>query len=322
MIDTFFDVLQRVKTRWRGIFLPHQRPFARAALGLVFATSLLIGARAWTSDGKLRVFFFDVGQGNSVLVQRGDFQMLVDGGPTGAVVQKLGAAMPFYDHTIEVMVLTHPHADHVTGLVEVLKRYQVKRVLSTGVLHTTDEYLAWLEAIKNQGLMLETPVQGEAIDLWKGESGMPDGKFEILWPKEKLSGERIKDVAESGKGGLNDTSLVGRLVYGDTRFMLTGDISEDIEKQLIASGQPLASDVLQVGHHGSKNSTSEAWLTAVHPQYAAIQVGKKNHYGHPAFKALWRLKQSGVTVFRNDEDGDVVFESDGRSLRYKGKGKR
>ncbi len=297
---------------WRKILLPHQRPYARAVFGVLAAGVVLFGVRIEQSNGNPRIFFFDIGQGNAALVQRGDFQMLVDGGPSGVVVQKLGEVMPFYDRTVEIMVLTHPHADHVTGLVDVLKRFKVERVISSGVVHTSDEYLAWLEAIKDNDITLETPIRGEVIDLWKGETGVPDGTFEILWPKEKLSGRRIQDTSVEGKGGLNDTSVVGRLVYGDTKFMLTGDISEDVEKQLIADSSPLAADVLQTAHHGSKFSTSEVFLRAVKPAHAVIQVGKKNRYGHPAFKVIRRLEKHGIEVHRNDKDGDVVFESDGK----------
>ncbi len=320
---------------------------------------LLAGQFFVHHDPPLRVYFFDIGQGDGYLIRTADgFDVLVDGGPTDRIVEKIGRTLPYWDKTIELMILTHPHADHVTGLNAVLKRFKVERVLATGVLHTTNEYISWLEEIKKQGIPFTIAKAGQVWPLGYGEKPVGNasqqvsrdlarGRLEILYPFESFVGTRVKDAKIGEGGGLNDTSVVAKLIYGKTSFLLMGDATAAVEKQLVAECDrkganyestanlrisnseirkfeshsqfapfcSLQSDVLKVGHHGSKYSSSSEFLNAVQAKYGVIQVGAKNKYGHPAFPTLRRLDQANVQVFRNDRDGDVVMESDGKVVR-------
>lgn len=346
---------------WRKIFPPYLRIYARFFGGLLIASAVLLAVFQKGGDNHLRVYFFNVGQGDASLIQQGNFQILIDGGPNAGIVQKLGDVLPFNDREIELMILTHPHADHLTGQIEILRRYKVKKVLYTGVIHTTDEYLEWLEEIKKQDIPMEIAKAGaqyviasevqrsEAIPSDKegdrhapqdaGLAMTPSAILNILYPFDDLSGQRVAGQAPDS-GGLNDTSMVARLIYGQTSFLFMGDASSEVEEELLSSHftvdssrfcneetndcQPitnnlitnnsrLSATVLKVGHHGSRFSTSKEFVEAVQPKYAVIQVGK-NDYGHPAFRTLWRLEEAGTQVFRTDKDGDVTFASDGKEI--------
>lgn len=271
--------------------------------GLFLIVLVLLGVSFFQSlqNDKLEVNFFDVGQGDAILIKTPEHQkILIDGGPDNAIINKLGKNLPFYDKEIDLMILTHPHADHVTGLVEVLKRYKVKKILSTGVLHTTSEYLAWLEEIEKQNIPMEIAKVGQVINFGGNL------KIEILHPFEDLSGKQVEN--------LNNTSIVSKLTFGGTSFLFAGDAENAVEEKLISSNFDFKVDVLKVAHHGSKNATSQAFLDKVQPQTAVISVGEKNKFGHPSQTVLSRLEKMKIKVFRTDKDGDVKIQSDGNKI--------
>ena len=256
---------------------------------------------AAATAGLLAVTFFDVGQGDSsLIVTPHNYQILVDGGPDNKIAAKLGAALPFYDHDLDLVILSHPHADHVAGLVEILKRYQVKKIIMTGVLHTAPDYLEFLKLVKEKNI----PVQ--VID--KPQELSPEAGIELsfLWPRETLAEKKIEN--------LNNSSIVFKLDYASTSYLFMGDL-EDEEK--LASSVPaeiLKSDVLKVGHHGSTNANSLAFLRAVSPGYAIISVGADNDYGHPHYRTIYNLEKIGAQILRTDQDGDIRILSDGRRV--------
>lgn len=260
--------------------------------------------QSFNESKSLEVDFFDVGQGDAILIKTPEHErILVDGGPGNSVLAKLGENLPFYDKDIDLIILTHPHADHLTGLIEVLRRYEVKKVLSTGVLHTTGEYIAWLEEIKKQSIPMEIAKAGEILSF--GDKT----KIEILNPTEDLVGKE----ADS----LNNTSVVFKLTYGENKFLFTGDAETEVEDELLARDADLEVDVLKVAHHGSKNSTSQEFLEKVKPKFAVISVGAKNNFGHPSELTLERLERSGAEIFRTDLDGDIKILSDGSELEIR-----
>lgn len=281
--------------------------------GLLAIVLVLLGILLFQQKqgrGILEIDFLDVGQGDSILIKtpQGD-DILIDGGPDASVLDRLGRNLPFYDRDIELMILTHPHSDHVAGLVEVLKRYEVKRVLYTGALHTSPDYLEWLKIIKEKNIPMETVKVGNRFQFGT------DLYLDILYPFEELTNQKFKE--------LNDSSIVSRLVYGQTSFLLTGDAPQEVEEKLLQSagaGAPvypltlLKADVLKVGHHGSRYSSSLEFLEAVKPQYAVIQVGKDNKFGHPHLVILRRLENLGIKIFRTDLDGEIRIKSDGNIL--------
>lgn len=283
------------------------RKFILRAAGFFSALVILVcifTLQSFEESKALEVDFFNVGQGDAILIKTPEHQrILIDGGPTNAVVEKLGENMIFYDKNIDLMILTHPHADHLVGLIEVLKRYKVKKILATGAINSTPDYLAWLDEIKKENVLMEIASAGQIIDL--GENL----KMEIFYPTENFSGKQPDN--------LNNTSIVAKLVFGDTSFLFTGDAEKEVEDNLVASGVDLKADVLKVGHHGSRNATGQEFLDRVKPKFAVISVGAKNTFGHPNKTVLNRLEKLGVELFRTDEDGDVKMVSDGMKIEIK-----
>lgn len=306
---------------WRQKIPPRRRALARWVSFFIITATFLSGSFLLTYDQSLFVYFFDVGQGDGALIKLGDFEVLIDGGPQSQIVRKMDQVLPFYDRTIELVILTHPHSDHLNGQIEVLKRYKVKKVLYSGVLTSSPNFLAWLQEIQKNNIHFIPVSLGEKYFL-KPSFCLPwqkclEGELEILYPFQNLLNQKIAGKEEE-QGGLNDTSLVARLDFQNVSFLFTGDITFEAEKKLLEKEEVkklLAAEVLKVAHHGSRFSSSEDFLKAVQPKYAVIQVGK-NRYGHPAFSVIWRLQKLGALILRNDLDGDILFKSDGKFLQF------
>jgi len=286
----------------------------------IVVAALIIGGffgfNLWQSiprAGELKVAFLDVGQGDAALIIAPDkSKILIDGGPDDKVLGELAAELPFYDRELDLVILTHPHADHLDGLLAALERYKVKKVLITGVIHTADNYVKFLEVLKNKNIPVEIAVAGKSFSFG-------NATFKILWPDKDLSGERVSGGANES-GGLNDTSIVARLSFGKSSFLFTGDAGVDVEARLIASSRnnaetqnfaSLLADVLKVGHHGSTTASSEEFLSAVAPEYAIISAGKNNRYGLPSLRTIRKLERLGAKIYQTFEDGRIVFISDG-----------
>ena len=255
------------------------------------------------SSSNLEVVFFDVGQGDSIFIKTSDgFQVLIDGGPGLAVLEKLGQEMPFYDRTIDLVILTHPEHDHMFGLLEVLKRYEIKNILWTGIVRDTAEWEEWMKLLKEEGANIIMAEADQKIVLSENIY------LSILYPFESLEGQETKYT--------NDTSIVAELVFNDISFLFTGDISKKIEKQLVDEYIDLDTDVLKVAHHGSKTSSSLEFIEAVSSDIAVIIVGE-NRWGHPHPEVLSNLEQFGIQVLITKELGDVKIVSDGNSFNIK-----
>lgn len=248
----------------------------------------------------LEVNFFDVGQGDAIFIQTPQrYQILIDGGPNNAILEKLSSEMPFWDRTIHLIILTHPEHDHYGGLIEVLKRYKVNNILWTGILRETEEYEIWKDLIQKEGAKIIIAQSGQTIKV--GEA-----QLNILCPFESLEGQKLKNT--------NNTSIINNLVFNENSFLFTGDAFKSVERKLANKGVFLESDVLKVGHHGSKTSTSEEFIEAVNPKIAIIQCGRDNRYGHPHSETLAILEKYDIKVLRTDIDGDVKIISDGKTL--------
>jgi competence protein ComEC len=253
--------------------------------------------------GILEVDFFDVGQGDSALILTPQFnKILIDGGPDNSVLEKLGKAVPFWDRTLDLIILTHPEADHMAGLIEVLKRYKVENILWNGVVRDTAEYLEWKNLAENEGANIFIAKRGEKITLGKTV-------LDVLSPQEFLDGQNFKDS--------NDTSIVVRIVFGGNSFLFTGDVTNKGEEAILQKGDNLASDILKVAHHGSKTSSLEDFIKEISPKIAVISAGKDNKYGLPAPEILDELEKYAINILRTDEKGDIVIFSDGKNLEFK-----
>ena len=237
--------------------------------------------------------FFDIGQGDAILVQQGTVQMLVDGGPDAAVLSKLGEAMPFFDRTIEFVVATHPDKDHFGGLADVLSRYRVGTVILDGVSDDGPAYRRFADALEKNGARVAVARAGDVVRLTDRV------KADIVWPAEGFAAD-----------DQNDLSLVMRLmVDGSPAALLTGDATDEVEP--LMSPEDINAPILKVGHHGSAHSTSARFLDAVRPAAAVISVGARNPYGHPAGSVLYRLSSRGIAILRTDEAGDVRASFEG-----------
>lgn len=244
------------------------------------------------NGNKFRVIFLNVGQGDSIFVQdKVGHQILIDGGAGKMVLNELGNRMPFWDHSLDLVILTHPDKDHLEGLLAVLNQYEVGQVLFSGIKDESVEYQVFLEMIRKQKIPALIPKRGEKIKL-------AGGKLEFLFPGNDFEGKKMKDT--------NAVSLVMRLVDEKRQYLLTGDAGISVENNLILDNVYLRSDVLKVAHHGSKNSTSDNFLRAVAPKEAIISVGK-NSYGHPTDVVLKSLQDFGVKILRTDEIGDIKY---------------
>ncbi len=292
--------------RTRPEALGEQQPM-RLRPALVMTVVLLVaGGAVWLHDlqggpSRLRVTVLDVGQGDSILIETpAGHRILVDGGPSGDVLmQALGRELAPSDRRIDLMVLTHGQDDHVTGLVDVLQRFDVRQVLAGPLPGTTAAYRAWRDEVAALGLPVHQAVAGEWLDLGRG------AYIDVLGPPEQ--------AIHGTEDDLNNNCIVLRLVYGDTSFLLTGDLAGAGEAALLDSNADLDSTVLKVGHHGSEGSSSRAFLDAVDPGLAVISVGAGNTYGHPS--PSLRLRLAGTPYLRTDQNGDVSIESDGYALR-------
>ena len=282
--------LRRVFSGWRAIGL----------LALVAATIWL--ALPGLPDGRLHVYFLDVGQGDAILIRAPDGrQILVDGGPSPtALLNELGAVLPFWDRSLDLVVLTHPDGDHITGLIPLLDRYRVAQVLDVSQSEAAPEAGPWRARLAQFGMPrflaqrgMRLPVGGLALT--------------VLNPGPALLTGTASDD--------NNNAIVLRLDYGGTAFLLTGDAEREAEEAMIAAGLPLRADVLKIGHHGSAGASSPAFLAAVAPRIAVIQVGAENTFGHPHPDVLARL--AGIEILRTDQRGRIEVISDGKKLWVK-----
>jgi competence protein ComEC len=259
------------------------------ALGIFFA--LILGVWVFIVNGteaETKIVFLDVGQGDAVLITQGSNQIVIDGGRDGRqLLARLGRYMPFWDRTVETLIPTHPDADHIGGLAMLLERYQVETILDTGARTDTRTAFLFYRDMEHEGAARVSAIAGTEVRLPFG------GTLQLLHPRTPLPA----DIPETNTG-----SIVARFDFGETSFLLTGDLPT--EETYLPDIQP--ADILKVAHHGSRSSTSDVWLDLVRPGTAIISVGK-NDYGHPHPEVLERLREHGVEVLRTDELGSIVF---------------
>jgi competence protein ComEC len=280
---TLFGLTRRMLLMWAGLvavaivpwWVAHQRP-----------------------DGQLHLYMFDVGQGDALMIVTPEGrQVVIDGGeePT-LLLREVGEVMPFWDRSLDLVVLTHPDQDHLGGLPELLNRYEVATILDSGNTTTTNLYQAWQNALQAEGI---TPLPAQAGQQIEVERGVT---LEILAPRGTPFGET------------NLNSVVLELRYGNFCALLTGDIEMESEQRLVTENALEPCQVLKIAHHGSTTSSSVDFLEKVAPTYALISAGSGNPFGHPSPQVLERLEARGVRIFRTDQQGTIHLFTDGQSL--------
>ncbi len=278
--------------------------FLILAILISLGFGLLVGEthrRFTESDPPLRVWVFDVGQGDAIFIETPDgTQILVDGGRDDTVLRKLGSVMWPWDRSIDALVITHPDADHITGLISVLDRYDVATVYTSGAQANTRIDQRLQQAIDEEGARVV--YVGEPDEFSFGEV-----IFDVIWPERALPGVISKNR--------NDQSVVLLIRYKRDTLLLTGDAEEASESAFATLAGDV--DVLKVGHHGSLSSTTKNFLDIVRPEVAVISVGEHNAYGHPHPAVIQRLKDAGSQIFRTDMDGDILLQTSGSDWKVR-----
>ncbi len=268
-------------------------------MAAAFLSQLAVNASAIT-DNYLEVYFLNVGQGDAIFIQTpSGNQVLIDGGPDNAVIGELSKIMPFNDRSIDLVILTHPDADHLNGLIEVLERYEVKHILEYPIPHKSVAYDQWNQLKPEAQIM--TAWAGQTIDLGLGAT------IQILYP--------FKEGEPKTKS--NNNSIVAKLMYGEHTLLLTGDIEALVEKELVYKKVGLDADFLKLPHHGSKTSSAQNFLDAISPMVTFIMVGLDNKYGHPHSSVIERLEKSGIKYYRTDTDDTIKLILDNNNFVIK-----
>lgn len=294
---------------WRYIFL-----VLSASVVLVFTASFSL------VDTRLHLVFCDIGQGDAILIYRGSTQILVDGGPDRSVLSCLSSHMPFWDRKIEAVLMTHPDADHYSGLVDVVRHYDIGLFADSGVGKKDQGVLTLGNEISKKHIKVANLTAGTKI---AGAGAI----LTSFWPDKEWFANSNSKIAEENvlgawttNGSANEFSLVLGLSYGQFDALLTGDIQPPevgrVAEGMGAVGEVREWEVMQVPHHGSKNGLTRELLEVVNPKLTVISVGKKNRYGHPAKETLDILKAHKVKTLRTDTDGEIEMVTDGANWTY------
>lgn len=274
------------------------------ATTLVFMLLLIMGVSgvipSTTAEAKtttMKVYFLDVGQADSILIQSDGRSMLIDAGNNKdgstvvAFLKKHGVTK------LDYVIGTHPHADHIGGMDDVIDSFTISKVILPKKETTTRTFEDVLDAISNKNLKITKPTVGNTYSIG-------DAKFTIVAPNGSYG------------SSLNNWSVGIRLVNGSTSFLMCGDAEKKAESDILANGLKMKADVLKTGHHGSSTSTTTAFLKAVDPNYAVISCGTGNTYGHPSKQTITRLRNAGVKIYRTDSQGTVIATSNGKKITW------
>ena len=298
MKDWFEDNIKQHKS----LFLEYGKVFGVALLSvLIFREVLFIIDTI--NPKKLEVSFLDIGQGDAILIQTPSGKnMVIDGGPNNLILERLSNKISYFDTTIDVMVSTHPDADHVTGLIPILEKYDVKKIIVSPVLGHTgvfDDLTKHVDAEYADEYIAQT---GDVIDFHDGVIAT------ILYPSKNY---------HEKKNDTNDASVSLELQYGNETFLLTGDLPSTEESKLITAGLDKNITVYKAGHHGSKYSSGEQLLSYIKPEYTVISAGKNNRYGHPNPETISRLEKYSKEIISTIDRGTITFITDGRLIEVK-----
>lgn len=251
---------------------------------------------------KLIIRMLDIGQGDAFLLEKdGKFAMI----DTGDVEHREALVKYLHEYGVKELsnvIITHPHADHMGGMKAVFDNIKVDNIYDDGVPTNTNTYKTYLKNIKTKNIPFHIPKAGETIALFDGVD------FHVAGPVSEITDQK-------GRPDLNNNSIVGKLTYGDFSMLFTGDAEKEEESAILKSGFGLKSDVLKVGHHGSRTGTTPSFLKAVTPKEAFISCGQGNDYGHPHKETMTKLENAGIHIFRTDRDGTVTLTTDGSTYQ-------
>ena len=265
---------------------------------ILLAVFLIVEIVRSPDKNSVQIYYFNVGQGDAELIQKGDYQILIDGGPDDTILSELGKAMPLTDRYIEVLILTHPHADHLTGINQVLERYQIGQIYLSGGTTTSNTYLEFLNTVKAKSISTKIPSIDETIKPFE------DSKLTFFWPSDKYLDRSVEN--------LNNSSEVVKFCYFTECALFLGDQETDEQKLMFSELDKrqinYSASILKISHHGSSNGTDQTALEKIKPEYAVIEVGANNKFGHPHAATLDLLSKAGIKTYRTDRDGTVKFQ--------------
>lgn len=297
-----------MKQLWLGTkekavsFFSNYAKVSTASFLVVLSVALVVGIGMRSVSSSLQVSFFDVGQGDAIFIQTPDgHDVLIDGGPNSSVLGDLSSRMSYLDREIDVIIATHGDADHITGLIPVLERYDVAHIVTSPVAADTSLFDDFAKRVMSEGAHVHVARKGDVIDLGGG------AEIHVLYPHAYVP----------KKVSTNDASVSVVLVYGEHSFLLTGDLTSVYEHQLTHPVLSQHITVYKAGHHGSKSSSGEALLKRIKPEYVVVSVGKDNRYGHPAPEVITRLQKHSQEILSTIDRGTITFVSDGRVLDVK-----
>ena len=271
----------------------------------ILISSLTIGCNLFARDSnnnqaesnKMIVHYIDVGQGDSILIQVNNKNLLIDAGPKSDKKKLLNYLSTLNLDKLDYVIATHPHEDHIGNMAEVINDYNVLAFYAPKVQSTTKTFEQMVESLKSKNLKINVIKKGtDSINL--GENT----KVTVFSP--------TKDSYEN----LNNYSPVIKIEYGKTSFLFTGDAEKDVEKEILATNEDISADILKIGHHGSSTSTTKDFLLKVNPSIAVISVGQDNTFNHPNDGTINRLNDNKVTIYRTDKNGTVILSSDGSKI--------
>jgi len=279
-----------------------KRYLSLVLLSLFFLGGIFFYQSAKINDGKLHLIVCDVGQGDAIYLKTPSGKdILVDGGPNDSVLNCLNNNMPFWDRTLDLVVLTHPDADHISGLVSVLERYTVLHFVTSETSKSTGIYKKFLQQLQKNNLALKYVYSKDKIDFTDGVVS------EVIWPTVEV----INSSKPINESKVNEFSVIQVITFGNFKALLTGDAGAIVEDQIAKDAGDI--DILKVPHHGSKTAMTDYFLSATKPELAVISVGAKNSYGHPTQITLGLLENHNAKILRTDKNGEVEITTDGKN---------
>lgn len=279
--------------------------FQKLIVGLLAVNALFVWFLIKLPGNAAEVHFLDIGQGDAILIRTPQYHnILIDGGPPGSrLIQEMGNILPPLEKTIDLIILTHPHLDHIGGLIEVLERYKVKNVLLTGVQHTSSYYENFLSKIQKNNIPIH--IANKTQDFILGELF-----FDTIYPFSSIANDAFQNI--------NNSSIVIKMTYKKTSVLFTGDAEQEVEEKILAKNTHIQAEIMKAAHHGSRTSNTTTYLEAIQPTMAIIQVGGKNKYDHPHQETLERFSHKKIKVWRNDIHGTIsIFLKPGGEEKIK-----